>query len=355
MDERDVVVVGGGLAGITAALRLADAGRSVTLLEARPRLGGAAFSFRRGELSIDNGQHVFLRCCTAYRDLLARLGVADQVTLQRHLDIPILRADGRQRPAAPHARRAGAAAPVGVAGRLRPAQLARSGCGSVGARWRCGCSTRPTRRSTQQTLGDFLRRHGQNDAIIAALWGIVATATLNLDPDEASLALAAKVFRTGMLDHAPAADVGYAAVPLGELHSTRGAGRARRPPASRCCVNHRATRDRAGPGRGQRTRGDVARVAGRPTRSCWPRPTRGVRRRCPRCATTAAAPRRRARRDARSSTCTWSTTAGSPTCRSRPRSTRPSSGSSTAPTPPGCAAPTRTGSTWRSPCRPPTA
>ena len=47
----------------------ADAGRAVTLLERRPRLGGAAFSFRRGELTIDNGQHVFLRCCTAYREL----------------------------------------------------------------------------------------------------------------------------------------------------------------------------------------------------------------------------------------------------------------------------------------------
>src|SRR5277367_1726222 len=95
MDDTDAVVVGGGLAGITTALRLADAGRSVTLIEARPRLGGAAFSFQRGELSIDNGQHVFLRCCTAYRGLLQRLGVADRVNLQRHLDIAILRADGR--------------------------------------------------------------------------------------------------------------------------------------------------------------------------------------------------------------------------------------------------------------------
>jgi squalene-associated FAD-dependent desaturase len=69
------------------------------------------------------------------------------------------------------------------------------------------------------TLGEFLRAHGQNDATIGALWGVVATATLNLDPDEASLALAAKVFRTGLLDHASAADLGYSRVPLGQLHS----------------------------------------------------------------------------------------------------------------------------------------
>ncbi|HEU5267472.1 MAG TPA: FAD-dependent oxidoreductase, partial [Jatrophihabitans sp.] len=94
MTERRVVVAGGGLAGIATALRLADAGCAVTVLEARPRLGGAAFSFRRGELSVDNGQHVFLRCCVAYRWLLDRLGVTDQTVLQPRLDIPVLAPDG---------------------------------------------------------------------------------------------------------------------------------------------------------------------------------------------------------------------------------------------------------------------
>lgn len=67
------VVVGGGLAGITAALQLAESGVHVTLLEGRPRLGGLAFSFRRGDLTVDNGQHVYLRCCTAYRWFLDRV------------------------------------------------------------------------------------------------------------------------------------------------------------------------------------------------------------------------------------------------------------------------------------------
>ena len=60
--------------GITAALDCAREGAEVTLLEARGRLGGAAYSFERDELSVDNGQHVFLRCCTAYRDLVEELG-----------------------------------------------------------------------------------------------------------------------------------------------------------------------------------------------------------------------------------------------------------------------------------------
>lgn len=67
-------VVGGGLAGIAAALELADAGADVTLHEARPRLGGATFSVEREGLWLDNGQHVFLRCCTEYLRLLRRLG-----------------------------------------------------------------------------------------------------------------------------------------------------------------------------------------------------------------------------------------------------------------------------------------
>src|SRR3954470_2074351 len=92
------VVVGGGLAGISAALRLADAGGRVTLLEAKPKLGGLTHSFRRGDLDVDNGQHVFLRCCTAYRVLLDRLAVTDQVALHPRLDVPVL-SPGARRPA----------------------------------------------------------------------------------------------------------------------------------------------------------------------------------------------------------------------------------------------------------------
>src|ERR1051326_7399756 len=86
-----VSVVGGGLAGLAAALELADAGATVTLFEARPRLGGATYSVQRKDHWIDNGQHVLLRCCTAYRSFLGRLGVEPLVPIQPRLRIPILR------------------------------------------------------------------------------------------------------------------------------------------------------------------------------------------------------------------------------------------------------------------------
>ncbi|MBN9620937.1 MAG: FAD-dependent oxidoreductase [Actinobacteria bacterium] len=218
MADSSVLVVGGGLAGITTALRCADAGRGVTLVEGRPRLGGAAFSFRRGDLTIDNGQHVFLRCCEAYQWFVDRVGARDKTTLQPRLDIPVLRADGRS---ARLRRTACVLAPAHLSaalaryGLLSPLDRARAVRGAIALKL-----LDPTDpRLDARTLGDYLRAHGQPPAVIDALWGIVAVATLNIDPDEASLALAAKVFRTGLLDRADAADVGYAAAPLGDLHS----------------------------------------------------------------------------------------------------------------------------------------
>src|SRR6204780_5994391 len=107
MTARTAVVIGGGLAGITAAIELRDAGVGVTLLEARPRLGGATTSFSRGNLTIDPRQHVFLRCCTSYAELLARLGVTGSVAVQDRFDVTVLSPHGRAR-----LRRSGLPAPL---------------------------------------------------------------------------------------------------------------------------------------------------------------------------------------------------------------------------------------------------
>ena len=90
-----MIVIGGGLAGITAALDCAQVGAEVTLLESRGRLGGAAYSFRRDGLWADNGQHVFLRCCTEYQRLVHELDADALVTIQPRLDIAVLAPGGR--------------------------------------------------------------------------------------------------------------------------------------------------------------------------------------------------------------------------------------------------------------------
>ncbi|MGH3448776.1 MAG: hydroxysqualene dehydroxylase HpnE [Nocardioidaceae bacterium] len=212
-----VVVVGGGLAGISAALGLADAGWAVTLLETRARLGGATYSFQREGLAVDTGQHVLLRCYTEHRALLARLGVASKVPVQPRLEIPVL-APGR--PVA-WLRRDDHGPP--------PMHLGRALLGYPALSWaeriqavRAAAALRrvdfadPLR--DRETFGAWLHAHGQSDRALTRLWGLVCVAALNLQPDEASLALAARVFRTGLLDDVSAGDIAVPQVPLGDLH-----------------------------------------------------------------------------------------------------------------------------------------
>ncbi|MBE4738711.1 MULTISPECIES: hydroxysqualene dehydroxylase HpnE [Streptomyces] len=220
---RTAVVVGGGLAGITAALSLADAGVRVTLLEGRPRLGGLAFSFQRGDLTVDNGQHVYLRCCTAYRWFLDRVDAAALAPLQDRLDVPVLDAEGR---------------PGRRLGRLRrdalpvPLHLGRSLATythlSLAERARVGRAALALKALDlddpvldERDFGSWLAAQGQSARAVEALWDLVGVATLNAVAGDASLALAAMVFKTGLLSEPGAADIGWAHVPLGELHDRR--------------------------------------------------------------------------------------------------------------------------------------
>jgi squalene-associated FAD-dependent desaturase len=211
-----VVVVGGGLAGITAAVECADAGADVTLLEARPRLGGATFSIRRDGLWMDNGQHVFLRCCTAYRRLLRRLGVEHDTVLQERLSIPIVAPDGRTA----HLRRARLPAPLHLAPSLArfPFLSRRDRLRLVPAVRRLARLDLRDPSLDRRTFADWLAEQGQPAAAVETLWDLITLPTVNLPAREASLALAAKVFQTGLLEEAEAGDVGYAAVPLQQLH-----------------------------------------------------------------------------------------------------------------------------------------
>ena len=215
-EEAKVVVVGGGLAGMTAALDCADAGADVTLLEARGWLGGATFSIERDGLWMDNGQHVFLRCCSAYRSFLARLGVESDAVLQDRLEIAVL--EPRRRPA--RLRRSGLRAPFHLAGALARyrALSARERVAAARAGRALGGLDPADPELDRRTFGEWLAEHGQTPRAVEAVWDLIALPTLNLHAREASLALAAKVFRTGLLEESGAGDIGYAAVPLARLH-----------------------------------------------------------------------------------------------------------------------------------------
>ena len=220
--SRRAVVVGGGLAGITAALQLADAGVRVTLLEGRPRLGGLAFSFRRGDLTVDNGQHVYLRCCTAYRWFLDRVDGAALAPLQDRLDVPVLDVGRARGPRLGRIRRNGLPVPLHLAAGLAAyPHLSLAERASVG---RAALALKRLDPADPALDGiDFatwLGRHGQSPRTIEALWDLVGVATLNATAPHASMGLAAMVFKTGLLSEPGAADIGWAHVPLGDLHDT---------------------------------------------------------------------------------------------------------------------------------------
>jgi squalene-associated FAD-dependent desaturase len=223
MKGNRVIVVGGGLAGIAASLECARAGVSVTLLESRGRLGGAAYSFTRDGVRADNGQHVFLRCCTAYRELLAEIRAEDLVTLQPRLDIPVVAPGGVRA----RLGRTGLPAPLHLA-----LSLSRYPLLSRRERWEVARAMQALRRvdpddpaADSRSFGAWLAEHRQSQAAIGAIWDLISRPTLNLAPEDASLAQAAQVFQVGLLRDASASDVGYARVPLSEIHD-RAAGSA---------------------------------------------------------------------------------------------------------------------------------
>jgi hydroxysqualene dehydroxylase len=215
-----VAVIGGGLAGITAAIALAEAGAAVTLLEARPRLGGATCSFTRDGLVVDTGQHVFLGCCTAYRGLLHRLGMTAHAPLQDRFDVTVLAPGPAGQVRRGRLRRTALPGPL----HMLPA-LARYPFLSLAERSVVSRPALAMRRVDpadpavdEQRFGDWLAAHGQGDQARRALWDLFTVSALNIAGDDASLALAATVVKTGLLGRNNAADIGVPALPLGELH-----------------------------------------------------------------------------------------------------------------------------------------
>jgi squalene-associated FAD-dependent desaturase len=245
-----VAVIGGGLAGITAAIALAEAGAAVTLLEARPRLGGATCSFTRDGLVVDTGQHIFLGCCTAYRGLLGQLGMTAEAPVQDRFDVTVLAPAASAASRAHPAGRAGAAGSPHRTGRPGPAPVRRGRLRRAGlpgplhmlpalARYpflswsERAAVSRPALAmravdpadpaTDEQRFGDWLAAHGQRDHARRALWDLFTVSALNVRGDDASLSLAATVVQTGLLGRADAADIGVPARPLGELHGAAAA------------------------------------------------------------------------------------------------------------------------------------
>ena len=191
-----VAIIGGGLAGLAAAVRLAERGVRVEVFEARTRLGGRAASMvdPGSGLWIDRCQHVALGCCTELADLCRRTGLED--CFERHRRLHFFAPDGsavRLRPRGRGSPRRCICCPRCSACVI---STGKTGCGSS-ARWagspapfRVGdvlilavsgrkmCLS-PSGRAT--TMGDWLRGQGESDAAIEGFWSVVLQSRLGRD------------------------------------------------------------------------------------------------------------------------------------------------------------------------------
>ena len=209
-----VAVVGGGLAGLTAALDLMDAGIEVTLHEARPTLGGAVQTLpeREGDPPPppDNGQHIALGCFTEYVRFLDRIGEGGSYRRQR-LSLPVI---GKDASAAAISR-----SPLSI---LRYRHLpVRDRLAVV----RVLLALRRAQGRDDETFGTLLRRLGASGTQVDRFWDVFVRPALNLRADEASAAMGVFTVRTALLGKPAAAEVILPARPLGAMHG-EAAGRA---------------------------------------------------------------------------------------------------------------------------------
>ncbi|MXX80146.1 MAG: FAD-dependent oxidoreductase [Chloroflexi bacterium] len=230
--DAPTAVIGAGLAGLTAALDLADAGRKVVLFERRPYPGGKAYSFTdpNHDVVLDNGQHITMRCCTAFQGLIERIGCADIVRYQPHLEVAVIDPDssGRRvsvlsgRPSGPLARLGLGRLPAPL--HLAPSLLAFAHL-NIAEKARLGLALQAIRRVTEfermaldrQSFADWLRAHQQSERAIERFWDLIVLPTCNDRSEDVSAAQAIFVFQQGFSQDRDDANIGLFTRGLGEV------------------------------------------------------------------------------------------------------------------------------------------
>jgi len=208
-----VVIIGGGLAGLAAATGLAANGFEVTLLESRGRLGGRAGSFQdtaSGQL-IDTCQHVSMGCCTNFAHFCRTVGISGLLEPQSclHFMTPDGRLSRFQADPLP--------APLHLARSFWGAHYLRAG-EKLRIAWGLACLRR-TPADVDPPFWDWLTAHRQTARTIERFWGLILTSALNETPDRIGLRYARKVFVDGFLRHRRGFEVALPRVPLGRLYA----------------------------------------------------------------------------------------------------------------------------------------
>jgi zeta-carotene desaturase len=219
----DVLIMGGGFAGLAAGVALAGAGRRVCLLEQKPHLGGRARSFRDPTTGsvVDNGQHLFMGCYHATIDFLRTLETLDRLYFQPRLEVPFLDRDGR---------------------------LSRLECPDLPAPWnlllgvlrsqsfsfkqklevlRLGKDLRSAEQNSAPTASEsvkaWLSRRGQSEGLQRNFWDLLCIAAMNEDPRSASAQLFERVLRLALFSSPADSRLGIARVGLSECYTAAAA------------------------------------------------------------------------------------------------------------------------------------
>lgn len=215
-----ILIAGGGLAGLAAAAALGGADFEVELFEARPFLGGRATSYdlpAAGDAppeTIDNCQHVLLRCCVNLLDFYNRLGVRDRITF--HREFYFIEPGGR----VSVLRRGRLPAPFHFTGSfLRMACLGRADKIAI-ARAIVALRRERSRRTNLGRISmlDWLLEKRQTPRAIDRFWRQVLVSAINEDLDRMAAIHGFQVFWLGFLASPDAYEMGLSALPLGELY-----------------------------------------------------------------------------------------------------------------------------------------
>ncbi len=217
--QKSVTVVGGGVAGMSAACALAEAGLRVQLVERRSYLGGRASSYLHPGVNevIDNCQHVLFGCCTNLVGFYRRIGAADRIHWTS--EITMIEPGGRHSKLGP-SKIAGIELPAPLHGlpRLLSAH-AFSLADKIALARAFSALMRPVPAHSRESLDAWLRRHGQTNGAIERFWRLVIASALNADLDSIALPYAAKVIRELFMNSAYAGSMGMSTVPLSELYA----------------------------------------------------------------------------------------------------------------------------------------
>lgn len=213
MNRKSVLVLGGGLAGIAAAVALAESNMEVSLVERHRFLGGRAAAFPVDEGWLDNCQHVILGCCTNLLHLLEKLGTRNKITF--HREIPFL-ANGKTSSLIPTKW----PVPFHFLPSFLNARLfsPREKVAVIRLFARLLTSAKHQESLNQITMLHWLKTQKQSDYLIENFWSLILISSVNETLERMSAKVGVMVLQKAFLGNREAALIGTPDVSLAELY-----------------------------------------------------------------------------------------------------------------------------------------